>query len=308
MEFVQTTDLSVIPQKIIFNFDEIKQNLSVNLEKYKNMVVEEGAIKEAKAERAKINKLKTALEDKRKEIKAACLAPYNDFEVEIKQLTGMMDEAMSVIDVQTKAFDDKEKSDKKASLESFYKANAKTLQDVISFERIFNPKWLNKTVAQITATQEIMGIIERIEKDTNEIDGLDHAYTLQVKDKYFQTLDLSAALAEGRRIAEVQKALEEKAAREAKEREEATKQKLVQAVQEADYKLPYPTNTEVAVEPANAVNYVTLPENAEPIKAEDIIHIVNKMTINIYVTDEQRKALGVYLRANGIKYELYKGE
>ena len=73
MEFQIRTDLAVIPKTIEFNFAEIKKELAGNLEKYQNMVVTEDAIKDAKADRAKLNKLKEAIEKKRKEIKACLL-------------------------------------------------------------------------------------------------------------------------------------------------------------------------------------------------------------------------------------------
>ena len=75
MEFLIKTDLSVMPEKIDFNFDEMKTELSEKLEKYNALVVTEDSIKDAKSDRANLNKLKTAIDDKRKEIKKLCLAP-----------------------------------------------------------------------------------------------------------------------------------------------------------------------------------------------------------------------------------------
>lgn len=43
-------------------------------------MVTEDTIKEGKAEKAKLNKLREAVESKRKEIKKECMAPYTDFE------------------------------------------------------------------------------------------------------------------------------------------------------------------------------------------------------------------------------------
>ena len=64
MELKVITDLSVIPQQIDFNFEEIRAELAEKLDYYNNLVVTENSIREAKSDRAKLNKLKTAVEDK----------------------------------------------------------------------------------------------------------------------------------------------------------------------------------------------------------------------------------------------------
>jgi len=56
---------------INFNYDELKQELAVRLDKYRNLVYSEDSIKEAKADRATLNKFKKAIEERRKEIKSS---------------------------------------------------------------------------------------------------------------------------------------------------------------------------------------------------------------------------------------------
>ena len=62
---------------------------------------EEG-IKESKADKAKLNYLKAALEDKRKEVKKQCLQPYENFEKNIKELVALIDAPIRAIDSQLK--------------------------------------------------------------------------------------------------------------------------------------------------------------------------------------------------------------
>ena len=45
MEFIISTDLAVIPQKIEFNFDEIKAKIAPKLDYYTNLVVTEDSKK-----------------------------------------------------------------------------------------------------------------------------------------------------------------------------------------------------------------------------------------------------------------------
>ena len=56
-------------KEISFNAEEIKAELAQRLEKYNGLVYNEANIKDAKADRANLNKFKNAIEDKRKEMK-----------------------------------------------------------------------------------------------------------------------------------------------------------------------------------------------------------------------------------------------
>ena len=66
-------------QSITFNFDELKQEIGASLEKYKGLVYTDATIKDAKADRAALNKFRDALETKRKEIKKRSMIPYEAF-------------------------------------------------------------------------------------------------------------------------------------------------------------------------------------------------------------------------------------
>ena len=70
MQFVMNTDLSTaLPKVIDFNYEELKAALDANLKRYNGIIVTEDGIKDAKEDKAKLNALKKAIEDKRKEVK-----------------------------------------------------------------------------------------------------------------------------------------------------------------------------------------------------------------------------------------------
>ena len=69
MEFKIITDLSVLPQVIETNGEELKAWLSEKLTQYNDIVVTPETIKAAKDDKAKLTKLRTALEERRKEVK-----------------------------------------------------------------------------------------------------------------------------------------------------------------------------------------------------------------------------------------------
>ena len=140
-EIRMITDLDkAIPQSLDFNFEEVKAWLAENLAAYKSMVVTEDAIGASKADKAKIAKISKAISEQRIAIKKRYLEPYNVFEAQMKELSGMCDEAAKNIDVQVKAFDEKRKAEKRETLRGYF--SSVNTQAWLSFERIENPRWL----------------------------------------------------------------------------------------------------------------------------------------------------------------------
>ena len=109
-----------LPQAIIFNFDEIKKELSLALKKYQNLVVTEDAITEAKATRADLNRLKKAINDGRIQVGKQWNKPYDEFKKKCDELIGMIDDPTAEIDKQIKEFEEFQKAEKKADLMLVY--------------------------------------------------------------------------------------------------------------------------------------------------------------------------------------------
>ena len=82
----------IIPPQISFNFEGIRAELAQKLQVYQNMVVTEDGVKEAKADRARLNKFKAALADSRKSVKSQWNQPLSDFEDKMKELEQMVGE------------------------------------------------------------------------------------------------------------------------------------------------------------------------------------------------------------------------
>lgn len=234
MEFQIRTDLAVIPKTIEFNFVEIKKELAGNLEKYQDMVVTEDAIKDAKADRAKLNKLKEAIEKKRKEIKAECLAPYNAFEKQVKEIVSMIEAPMLAIDGQIKEFEAARKAEKMEEIGAYYKANAADIIDLVPFERIFDQKWLNATASMKSIEEEIDKTVTRISGDITIIKSMALECESAVLSRYIATLDMSEAMAEKTRFEDEQKRIEEFTERQkARQAAQAASQKLEEVKKEA---------------------------------------------------------------------------
>lgn len=167
LQFVLSTDLSGIPAEIEFNFEELKTALPELLAPYQNLVVTADSVKSAKGDKAKLNKLKTAIEDQRKAVKKQCLSPYEAFEPKCKEITCMIDEAIQAIDRQVKEFDKKADEEKWAKLFVWFtKRNTLKWLDI---NAVINPKWKNKTASMETLISEMEERITQVEADYSMI-------------------------------------------------------------------------------------------------------------------------------------------
>lgn len=225
--FSPTDDTQV--SAITWNYDELKSELAAKLEDYKGLVYTDSQIIEAKKDKAALNKLRAAIETKRKEVKARCLEPYNAFEAQIKEIVAMIDEPISLIDSQIKEYDEKETEKKKAEIKQIFAETG--FGDYVTIEKIWNPRWINKTYSLKQIKQDMHDLQMKIGDEVYTINSsLPDEYRDVAIQYYAKTLDLSASLA---KAAEVRR-INEEAERRRKEREaEKAREEAARAAQEA---------------------------------------------------------------------------
>ena len=216
-------------KKIGWNKDEIKKAVISITEQYKGLAYTEEQLQEAKKDRAMLNAMKKDISDRRIQVKKALLEPYDVFESEVKEVVALIDEPIEMIGKQIEAYEDKVRDEKNTALAQFFSENIGELSEVVSYDRIFNPKWLNKTASLSSCKAEIQKIIDDINTDLAAIiSSVDEKYQVFAKDYYLQHgFNLSKALGEANRIQEMDKKAEadRKAREEAeREREEARKE------------------------------------------------------------------------------------
>ena len=233
-------------RKIEWNKEEIEAAVRVKLEGYENLVYTEKTIGEAKKDRAELNKLINAIEDRRKEVKRIINAPYDDFEKEVKSVIALIKKPVGLIDKQVKQFEDDQKEAKRKQLEETYKEAIGNLSEVLPFERVFDARYLNKTFGLNNAKEEITKKITRVRTDLETIDGIEGKYRLNAKDVYIKTLDLSQAMAENKRLIELEEKLE--ADRKRKEAEEEERKRLAEERRKAEEARKAEEDTQKAAE------------------------------------------------------------
>lgn len=209
-----------LPDIIENNGDEVKAWLSQVMQKYQGIVVTAETVKSAKDDKAKLTRLRNALEDRRKEVKRDYLAPYMRFEQQYKEILALIDEPISSIDSQIKALDEQEATGKYNRLQEFFAAtwNSMEIEFEIDFDKILNPKWKNKTMKEETLFKEIT---ERVEEINNDVTSLCEYYSetphyTAIMDCYRRDYDMKAALAYAQNLI---KQDEQRAQREAQAQE-----------------------------------------------------------------------------------------
>lgn len=105
---------------IQWNKEELEAAVRSRIASYENVVYTEDNMKQAKADRAELNKLTKAIEERRKMVKAIINKPYDVFETELKEILALIQEPVGIIDKQVKAFEDQQKEEKKKGIRAAY--------------------------------------------------------------------------------------------------------------------------------------------------------------------------------------------
>lgn len=213
-------------QSIEWNFEELKQEVTKKANDYMNLVYSDDQVKEAKKDRADLRKFNTALNNKRKEVKGQIMAPYTAFESQIKEITGIVDQAIENIDTQVKGYEEAKRNEKLEKVKEVYKEAIGDLDRTVPFEKIFQERWLNVSTTLKSIKEEISCIYQKVDADLKLINNDGSLFVFEMKEEYLKNFDLQAAMALKQRLEENEK---KKAAFEAQRRkEEEERQKRLQ--------------------------------------------------------------------------------
>jgi hypothetical protein len=183
-------------QEYKFNFNEIKNDLILQLEKFNNLVVTDDAIKEAKASRADLNKLKKEISDKVSEIKKEHNKPFDLFKKQTDELIELINKPVFAIDAQIKSYEQKLKDEKLLQIKDFWNESSLWSEEVISFNKIFQDKWLNASESMNKVKTEITNLIVRISSDIDIIKAFNSPFESALMDIYLRHFDVSTTMRE----------------------------------------------------------------------------------------------------------------
>ena len=279
-------------KEILWNADEISEEIEKKVGYYKSLVYTEEQVVEAKKDRATLNKFIAALKAKDSEIKKLCLAPYEAFHARMLQIIKQVEEPAALIDNQVKAFEEEQKRKKHDEIEALFKE--KGFQPWVKLDKIWNPKWLNKSYSIKQIDADMNTVMYKIGEDifliNKQGDGVQAALS-----EYKRTLDVRAAVSAAEKYIEARNA------------EAELKKAVAQVVgiDEADENIPgQVTLDEVLTEHTEARKpAATLPMAKE---LSDTVPMRKEIFFKVYVSRDELAALNNFLKENGITFRQIK--
>lgn len=277
-----------IPDAIQFNYEELKQELTEKVSVYETMVYTDDQIKEAKSDKANLNKLKKALNDERIRREKEYMKPFNEFKARINEIIAIIDKPVAVIDKQVKAFDEKKRQDKMEAIKKLYEESEHPKW--LELEQIFNERWLLASVSMRQVQDGIEGWINEVKANLDILANLPE-FAFEATEVYKSTLDVQKALNEGKRLAEMikRKQEQERLQKEAEERAKAEAEAKKQAEM-------------IANETGEAVF-----NNAPDIKAQEPVEVAQWISFRALLTIPQALELKRFFEENKIEFEPIKG-
>ena len=259
---------------IDFNFEDLKEALTAELELYKNLVFTEDTKADAKKTVAELRKLKKQISDKRIEVKKLYMQPYTDFEAKVKELDKLINEPIAYISEQIDAFEQKRIEEKRELINKIYLELVSEREDIAGYaelNRVYDSKWENASTSKKTIQEAITSYLDSVDNDIAAIESMESEYEAKALMRYKETGVLSDALLTIRQWEkqkeEILKAEEEK-----------------QAEAEADEILDAPEPIE---------------EFIEPTEKNDIMKIAR---YEVKVDPFQQTQLECYMQECGIQY------
>lgn len=285
-----------LPDIIKFNFDELKLEITEKVQKYKTLVYTDEQIKEAKADRASLNKLKSAINEERLRREREYMQPFIEFKAKVTDIISIIDEPIRLIDEQIKEYDAKVKQEKLDKVTAYF--NEAGLPDWMRLDMIIEDSWMNKTTSMKSITDRIDGWKNRIETELNTIAELPE-FSFEAAEEYKRTLDLGKAIAEGKRLADIQKRKQEAAEAKIKAQEQMKAEAEARAKAQAEAEM-HKADEKLTNSPME--QYMTPPTPAEP-AAE------SKMWVKFaaYLTVSQALELKQFFIDHGIEYKAMEG-
>lgn len=279
-----------IPEKISFNYEELKAELTEKVAFYETLVYTDDQVKDAKADRATLNKLKKTLNDERIRREKEYMQPFDKFKAQVNEIIGIIDKPIAVIDKQVKEFEDQKKANKQNAIEELFATIG--FQNFVTLEKIWDPKWLNASVSMKSIEEQMRSRMYQIGDDVLTLHNLPE-FGFEALEIYKQTLDINKAIKEAQRMTEIAKAKAEaeakkKAAEEARKAEEERKAKEIKEEQ-------------TVIAPAEPNEQAVTP--SEPVQSADSTPERMLVRFEVLLTTEDAYALKEFFESRNIEFK-----
>lgn len=275
----------------IVNFDDLKAFAKEQIAPYESLMVEEDELATAKTVVANMRRLAKAADQERIRIEREHAEKIALTKEQLKELSGIFNNAAIRIDSQVKEIISARKQAKRAEIKKYWLEKSVAIAGYITFEQIEDPKWQNASVGMATALAQVDEIVERYKVDVETLEAIDcdAATKAALKDCYIRTRSMGSVLA-------MKTSIDAEKARAEQKRIQEEAEKLRQIEPE---KAESDAETKASVCVPSGITECDSPEKATEPEMQ-----IGMITHTFWVTGtkEQFVALRHFLNANGMKY------
>lgn len=258
MEFKYLSEV-VLPQAPAFNYDDLKAELEQKCKEYENLVYTEDQIKMAKEDKAKLNKLKAALNNERIQRQKEWNAPFAEFKSKVDDLISIIDKPVAMIDKQVKEYDKQQEDAKREKIKELWDG-LEGKPDWLNLDDCFSNGWLLKSCSMSKVKACMEEIIATSNRDIATLEQIPE-YSFEAIVAYKKNRKLDEAIAEATKLTNLRKMKEAQEEEQRKKAAEETTQKKAERT------------VKDSTEPASVAQ--TVGENAT------VYHMVFECDINI---------------------------
>jgi hypothetical protein len=286
---IQESDLQLVVSEktlgsLTTNAKQIRDIVKSGISKYDISNYDESNIDLAKKDKALLNNAAKSLNAKRLEIEREFMLPFNEFKEVVAETVKLIGDCSAKIDSVVKQSEEKAKQEKYTTIQQYWDSRKFAL---VSFDKIFENKWINKTEKLKNVYAEIDAKIAKISDDITTLEAIGEDVEL-LKSLYLDTLNINSTIQYANQLRQNRERV--KAAEEAKrEAEEEARQKAAEEQRVNTVPVDIPIETEAS--PA-----VTI----QPKKPEAPLLI---RAFKVTTTRENIILLGDFMNKNGILFE-----
>ncbi|KXI11956.1 MULTISPECIES: DUF1351 domain-containing protein [Streptococcus] len=308
------------PAKIDVDYESIEKQLNAIVAQYSNYKVTASTYKTDYEERTRLNKLKQALEARRKEINAVISEPYKEFKKQYDKIVKPIDEVIESITAGLNAVDEQERLlrvdvvratfEEKCELAELDKSTFETSYNDYSLKKYFKAGKFelkqstideidNLVLAEFKAVEEFKASKETIEEQAKEYGLLPEMYIRALEDG--KTLVDVLKVMKAHKDAAILRKEQEEARAKAEAERKAEIERLAQENANAQIKAYNAETGEVLESDVIIPETQNEAENGAEFENNELVTFELRLTFPGGV--KQAKMFKDFLEMNGIKYE-----
>lgn len=264
---------------LTWNFEQINQTVDAITKRFDGTVYSEEMISDAKKDKASLNKLAKEINQKKIAVKKEYSKPYDVFEKQVKEVIAKINSVSNQIDEQVKAYDEKQKAEKKQIIDAYWNS----LDTGVGIDEVFDSSWLNKTCTEKLWKTDLDLKAERFKRDAQTIEMItDAEQKVFFEERYRKNHDIAECMnqwTDFQRIRELTK-------------------KTIESMESAE-------SIKKRINEANSVKAEEIPEqmqDSSEIALKQASERIYTRVLNVRGTKDQLNKLAAFMSSLGIEF------